>query len=227
MFFEMFGIDIASARVGVLKSPRHLRASFDEFFADEQIVSVDAPGLTSPMLARFDFKKLPRPVVPLDDIAAWRPRVRSVQPGSAARGTRRPPKPRPRRPCRAFEGCGCHKQNAPRNKKGLLNERYLECATYQAADRPESHLASRAPADPALCREPDGPGECRLCGADNESRTRHDGLAVRVRRRPLLCGLHYRCRAEQPDAGAVRRASLDDAYSRHLGNHCVADRIRG
>jgi microcystin degradation protein MlrC len=85
MFFEMFGIDIASARVVVLKSRGHFRAAFDEFFADEQIVSVDAPGLTSPMLARFDFKKLPRPVVPLDDIAAWRPRVRSVQPGSGAR----------------------------------------------------------------------------------------------------------------------------------------------
>jgi microcystin degradation protein MlrC len=85
MFFEMFGIDIASARVVVLKSRGHFRAAFDEFFPDEQIVSVDAPGLTSPILARFDFKKLPRPVVPLDDIATWRPRVRSVEPGSGAR----------------------------------------------------------------------------------------------------------------------------------------------
>ena len=85
MFFEMFGIDIASARVVVLKSRGHFRAAFDEFFADEQIVSVDAPGLTSPILARFDFKKLPRPVVPLDDIATWSPTVRAVQPGSDAR----------------------------------------------------------------------------------------------------------------------------------------------
>jgi microcystin degradation protein MlrC len=85
MFFEMFGIDIGGARVVVLKSRGHFRAAFDEFFADEQIVSVDAPGLTSPILARFDFKKLPRPVVPLDDIATWSPTVRAVQPGSDAR----------------------------------------------------------------------------------------------------------------------------------------------
>jgi microcystin degradation protein MlrC len=85
MFFEMFGIDIASARVVVLKSRGHFRAAFDEFFADEQIVSVDAPGLTSPILARFDFKKLPRPVVPLDDISTWSPTVRAVQPSSDAR----------------------------------------------------------------------------------------------------------------------------------------------
>jgi len=85
MFFEMFDIDIASARVVVLKSRGHFRAAFDEFFADEQIVSVDAPGLTSPILARFDFKKLPRPVVPLDDISTWSPTVRAVQPSSDAR----------------------------------------------------------------------------------------------------------------------------------------------
>ena len=85
MFFEMFGIDISSARVVVLKSRGHFRAAFDEFFADEQIVSVDAPGLTSPILARFDFKKLPRPVVPLDDVATWSPTVRAVQPGCDAR----------------------------------------------------------------------------------------------------------------------------------------------
>jgi hypothetical protein len=27
---------------------------------------VDAPGLTSPVLSRFDWKHLPRPVLPLD-----------------------------------------------------------------------------------------------------------------------------------------------------------------
>lgn len=85
MFFEMFGIDIARARVVVLKSRGHFRAAFDEFFSDEQIVSVDAPGLTSPILARFDFKKLPRPVIPLDDIPTWRPQVRTVLPRSEPR----------------------------------------------------------------------------------------------------------------------------------------------
>jgi microcystin degradation protein MlrC len=85
MFFEMFGIDIARARVVVLKSRGHFRAAFDEFFSAEQILSVDAPGLTSPLLSRFDFKKLPRPVVPLDEIATWSPTVRRVEPRNDAR----------------------------------------------------------------------------------------------------------------------------------------------
>jgi hypothetical protein len=36
-------------------------------------VEVDLPGLTSPMLNRFDWKRLPRPVIPLDDNVEWRP----------------------------------------------------------------------------------------------------------------------------------------------------------
>ncbi|NPT41417.1 MlrC family protein 3 [Paraburkholderia sp. 1N] len=86
MFFEMFGIDIARARVVVLKSRGHFRAAFDEFFSDAQIVSVDAPGLTSPILSRFDFTGMPRPVVPLDNIATWMPKARTVLPGSNAIG---------------------------------------------------------------------------------------------------------------------------------------------
>ncbi len=76
MFLEMFGIDIAAARTVVVKSRGHFRAAFDEFFAPEQIFSVDAPGLTSPVLSRFDFRRLPRPVVPLDAMTEWTPHIR-------------------------------------------------------------------------------------------------------------------------------------------------------
>ncbi|WP_459569756.1 M81 family metallopeptidase [Cupriavidus sp. 8B] len=76
MFFEMFGIDIAAARTVVVKSRGHFRAAFDEFFEPEQILSVDAPGLTSPVLSRFDFQRLPGPVVPIDAMTEWTPRVR-------------------------------------------------------------------------------------------------------------------------------------------------------
>ncbi len=78
MFFEMFGLDIAAARCVVVKSRGHFRAAFDEFFAPEQILNVDAPGLTSPVLSRFDFQCLPRPVVPMDDVADWTPQVRML-----------------------------------------------------------------------------------------------------------------------------------------------------
>ena len=53
MFFEAFGLDIAAARVVVVKSRGHFRGGFDEFFRHEQVIEVDAPGLTSPILSRF------------------------------------------------------------------------------------------------------------------------------------------------------------------------------
>jgi microcystin degradation protein MlrC len=67
IFFEMMGLDIAKARAVAVKSRGHFRGGFDEFFGPEQIVEVDLPGLTSPMLSRFDWTRLPRPVIPLDE----------------------------------------------------------------------------------------------------------------------------------------------------------------
>ena len=71
--FEMFDLDIAQARVVVVKSRGHFRGGFDEFFKSDQIYEVDCPGLTSPVLANFTWTKLPRPVYPLDEEASWTP----------------------------------------------------------------------------------------------------------------------------------------------------------
>jgi microcystin degradation protein MlrC len=71
--FESFGLDIAAARVAVVKSRGHFRGGFDEFFKPEQIYEVDCPGLTSPVLANFTWTKLPRPVYPLDEETTWTP----------------------------------------------------------------------------------------------------------------------------------------------------------
>ena len=73
IFFEMMGLDIGRARSIVVKSRGHFRGGFDEFFGPEQIVEVDLPGLTSPMLSRFTWTRLPRPVIPLDDNVTWPP----------------------------------------------------------------------------------------------------------------------------------------------------------
>jgi microcystin degradation protein MlrC len=73
IFFEMMGLDIAKARSVAVKSRGHFRGGFDEFFGPDRIVEVDLPGLTSPMLSRFDWTRLPRPVVPLDDNVTWEP----------------------------------------------------------------------------------------------------------------------------------------------------------
>ncbi len=67
VFFEMMGFDLAKARSVVVKSRGHFRGGFDEFFGPEQIVEVDLPGLTSPVLSRFAWTRLPRPVIPLDE----------------------------------------------------------------------------------------------------------------------------------------------------------------
>jgi microcystin degradation protein MlrC len=69
---EMHGIDIAQARVVVVKSRGHFRAGFDEFFTPDRVFEVDAPGLTSPVLRNFPWARLPRPIFPLDENAEWR-----------------------------------------------------------------------------------------------------------------------------------------------------------
>ena len=73
VFFEALGLDIAAARVVVVKSRGHFRGGFDEFFRHEDVVEVDAPGLTSPILSRFPWRNMPRPVLPIDDTAHWMP----------------------------------------------------------------------------------------------------------------------------------------------------------
>lgn len=72
-FLECFGLDIGAARVVVVKSRGHFRGGFDEFFKHEQVVEVDCPGLTSPILSRFNWRHMPRPVLPIDDTAHWSP----------------------------------------------------------------------------------------------------------------------------------------------------------
>ena len=73
VFFEMLDLDPGAARVVCVKSRGHFRAAFDLWFAPRQVFEVDTAGLTSPVLARFDWKRLPRPVYPLDEDARWAP----------------------------------------------------------------------------------------------------------------------------------------------------------
>jgi microcystin degradation protein MlrC len=72
IFFEMMGLDIRKARSVAVKSRGHFRGGFDEFFGPPQIVEVDLPGLTSPMLNRFEWTRLPRPAIPLDEGVEFR-----------------------------------------------------------------------------------------------------------------------------------------------------------
>ncbi len=70
-FLEALGVDLASVRCLVVKSRGHFRGGFDEVFGPAQVVEGDVPGLTSPVLNRFAWKNLPRPVLPLDAEVTW------------------------------------------------------------------------------------------------------------------------------------------------------------
>jgi microcystin degradation protein MlrC len=59
------GIDPLAEKVLVVKSTIHYRAAFEPIV--HTILEVDAPGLSSSNLARFDFKHVRRPIFPLDD----------------------------------------------------------------------------------------------------------------------------------------------------------------
>ena len=75
VFFEMVGLDLARARVVVVKSRGHFRSGFDEFFGPQQVIEVDGPGLCSPVLSRFRFTHMKRPIYPLDADMAWTPTI--------------------------------------------------------------------------------------------------------------------------------------------------------
>jgi microcystin degradation protein MlrC len=60
------GIDPLAQKLIVVKSTIHYRAAFEPIA--HAIVEVDAAGLSSSNLARFDFRHVRRPIFPLDDM---------------------------------------------------------------------------------------------------------------------------------------------------------------
>lgn len=72
--FRSQGIEPTGQQILAVKSSVHFRAAFTPIAA--AIVEVDTPGLTSPHLERFDFRRIPRPIYPLDAEATWEPEGR-------------------------------------------------------------------------------------------------------------------------------------------------------
>lgn len=72
-YFESLGLNVGSYASLTVKSRGHFRAGFDEWYPDASILEVDAAGLTSPLLERFPWKALRRPVWPLDSATPWTP----------------------------------------------------------------------------------------------------------------------------------------------------------
>jgi microcystin degradation protein MlrC len=62
--FALHGIDVSQCRIVGLKSSAHFRAGFDGIAT--HIVSTDPPGLSTSNLASFPYRRVRRPIYPLD-----------------------------------------------------------------------------------------------------------------------------------------------------------------
>lgn len=71
IYSEALGVDLAAVRTIVVKVRSSFPPAYDEFVQHENMLFVDTPGRTSPMLDRMPFKRLPRPVYPLDRDFEW------------------------------------------------------------------------------------------------------------------------------------------------------------
>ena len=67
--FLLHGIDVTRCRIVALKSSQHFRAGFEPVAA--RIITADSPGLTTLDLTTFPYRRLTRPVWPLDEDAAF------------------------------------------------------------------------------------------------------------------------------------------------------------
>lgn len=68
--FLLHGIDVTRYKVVGLKSSAHFRAGFEPLAA--RIIAADAPGLTTKDFTVFDYRRIRRPMWPLDAEAAYR-----------------------------------------------------------------------------------------------------------------------------------------------------------
>ncbi|HYC06110.1 MAG TPA: M81 family metallopeptidase [Azospirillaceae bacterium] len=71
-YFEVHGADPAAARAIVVKSRGHYRAGFADLVPAPRILDVDVPGLATPHLERVPYRRVTRPVYPLDPGMEWR-----------------------------------------------------------------------------------------------------------------------------------------------------------
>lgn len=83
-FFEIAGIDVNEASAVVVKSRGHFRAGFDHVTDSRHIHEVDGPGLTTCDLQSVAWRRLPRPVYPIDDCVQWQPRAKLKGAGQTA-----------------------------------------------------------------------------------------------------------------------------------------------
>jgi microcystin degradation protein MlrC len=67
-YFRAVGIDPRAKRIVVVQSAHLFRDAFEvEERIPRMVIEVDTPGITSPDVHRFTYRKVRRPIFPLDD----------------------------------------------------------------------------------------------------------------------------------------------------------------
>ncbi len=67
-YFRVVGIEPREKRIVVVQSAHLFRAAFEyEEHIPKMVIEVDTPGITSPNASRFTYRKVRRPIFPLDD----------------------------------------------------------------------------------------------------------------------------------------------------------------
>lgn len=69
LMYRCVGLEPKDFKIVVVKSPAGFRAEFEPFAAD--IILADCPGCASPRFDQLPFKRIHRPIWPLDDIDDW------------------------------------------------------------------------------------------------------------------------------------------------------------
>jgi microcystin degradation protein MlrC len=67
--FLLHGIDVTRCRIVGLKSSAHFRAGFSRIA--KHILTTDPPGITTSNLSNLPYRRLRRPIYPLDGEAAY------------------------------------------------------------------------------------------------------------------------------------------------------------
>lgn len=71
IMIEAFGLDMTDIRCLAVKGRGSYRVAFDAWISWNDMLRVDTPGRTSPVLDRYPWKHLPRPVFPIDRNFEW------------------------------------------------------------------------------------------------------------------------------------------------------------
>ena len=65
-YFESVGVNPRAKKIVVVKSAHYFRAGFEPLIKPKMILEVDTPGVTNPNPLRFEYKRVRRPIFPLD-----------------------------------------------------------------------------------------------------------------------------------------------------------------